>query len=128
VAEGEAGRGNLQRLAPLRARRGVAVRRLLLLPDWRQRRVHGRLREPWTDAILAIADHAPARAADIFHKIGSLPNEARARLDAARQLVAQGRRSEAEAQLEQRLVFWRQVGATAYVSECEALLARAESA
>jgi hypothetical protein len=41
VAQGEAGRRDLQRMAPLRARGGAAVRRLLLLPDRRQRRLHG---------------------------------------------------------------------------------------
>jgi hypothetical protein len=87
-----------------------------------------RTRSRWTDAIRAIADDDPLQAASIFAEIGSLPNEARARLDAARQLIALGRRSEGQDQAEQSLQFWRSVGATAYIAECEVLLARAESA
>jgi class 3 adenylate cyclase len=82
----------------------------------------------WTDAVRAVAAGDPLQAAGIFEDIGSLPNAARARLDAARQLFAQGRRGEGEAQAEQSLHFWRQVGASAYIDQCEALLARTASA
>ena len=37
--------------------------------------------------------------------------------------MAQGRRAEADEQLQQALAFYRSVGATRYVRECEALLA-----
>jgi hypothetical protein len=37
--------------------------------------------------------------------------------------VAEGRRAEADAQLEQALAFYRSVGATRYIREAEALLA-----
>ena len=60
---------------------------------------------------------------DTFSTIGSKPYEALARLEAARQLVAEGRRAEADVQLEQALGFWRSVGASRYVREGEALRA-----
>jgi hypothetical protein len=46
-----------------------------------------------------------------------------ARLQAAKALVQAGRRVEANAQLDQALAFYREVGATRYVSEAKALLA-----
>ena len=49
--------------------------------------------------------------------------EAYARLRAAENLVREGRRAEADAELERSLAFWRTAGATAYVREGEALLA-----
>jgi len=55
--------------------------------------------------------------------IGSRPGEAYARLRAARELVEQGKRAEADAELNRALAFWREVGATRYVREGEALLA-----
>jgi hypothetical protein len=45
------------------------------------------------------------------------------RLCAAEQLVAEGRRAEADEQLAQALAFYRSVGATRHVREAEALLA-----
>ena len=51
------------------------------------------------------------------------PGEAYARLRVARQLVEEGRRAEADVQLQRSLAFWREVGATRYVREGEALLA-----
>lgn len=49
--------------------------------------------------------------------------QAEARLLAARQLMTQGRRTEADAQLERALVFFRSVRATPYVQAAESLLA-----
>jgi class 3 adenylate cyclase/tetratricopeptide (TPR) repeat protein len=77
----------------------------------------------WLDAANALADHEAARAADIYAEIGSAPDEAEARLWAARSLVAAGRRPEANDQLERALGFWRSVGAGRYVREGERLLA-----
>jgi hypothetical protein len=57
--------------------------------------------------------------------MGSLPDEAHARLWAAKVLVAAGRRAEADQQLAQALAFFRAVGADQYVREGEALLAAA---
>jgi thioredoxin-like negative regulator of GroEL len=63
------------------------------------------------------------RGAEIFAEIGHLPNEAYTRLRAAKQLVAEGRRTEADEQLRTALAFFRSVGATRYVREGEELLA-----
>ena len=52
-------------------------------------------------------------------------DEAYARLKAADKLLAEGRRTEADAQLERALFLYRSVGATHYVREGEALLAAA---
>jgi thioredoxin-like negative regulator of GroEL len=62
-------------------------------------------------------------AAEILHRTGAKPEEAEARLRAAEQLVAKGSAAEADEQLQQALKFYRSVGATYYVRECEARLA-----
>jgi hypothetical protein len=59
----------------------------------------------------------------VFAQIGSLPDEASARLHAGAQLLAHGRVPEAVAQLERANEFFRSAGATAYGRECDALLA-----
>ena len=75
----------------------------------------------------ARADRLPARrglrAADVLEEIGYRPGEAYARLRAAKQLVEEGRRAEADVELQHSLAFWREVDATRYVREGEALLA-----
>jgi tetratricopeptide (TPR) repeat protein len=78
---------------------------------------------PWFEAAAAYLSGDFARAADVYAGIGSLPDEAYARLRAAEALVREGRRAEADAQLERSLAFWRTAGATGYVREGEALLA-----
>jgi hypothetical protein len=78
---------------------------------------------PWTETVRAYARGDFAAAAEILHRTGSRPEEAEARLRAAEQLVAEGRRAQADEQLQQALEFYRSVGATHYVRECEALLA-----
>jgi tetratricopeptide (TPR) repeat protein len=80
---------------------------------------------PWRKAAVAALSADPRAAAEIYRNMGAGPEEARARLQAAEQLVREGRRAEADAELEQALAFWRSVGATAYVREGEALLAEA---
>jgi class 3 adenylate cyclase/tetratricopeptide (TPR) repeat protein len=62
-------------------------------------------------------------AAAIYVRIGSRVDEAYARLRAAKTLLADGRRIEANEELEQALGFYRSVGATRYIREGEALLA-----
>ena len=62
------------------------------------------------------------RAADVYQKIGSLTDEAEARLRAGRSLLDAGRRSEAESELKQALDFYRPVGASRFVRDAEALL------
>jgi len=78
---------------------------------------------PWTEEVRAYAQGDYAGAIEILRQTGSKPEEAEARLRAAEQLVGEGRRAEADEQLQRALGFYRSVGATAYVGECEALLA-----
>ena len=78
---------------------------------------------PWFDAAVACVQGEPERAASILESIGARSYEARLRLLAAEALVAAGRRAEADAQLGRALAFYREVGATRYVREGEALLA-----
>ncbi len=61
-------------------------------------------------------------AAGVLGGIGSKPEEAEARLHAAGQLLAAGRRSDGEAQLQDASAFYRSVGAKGYLGACEALL------
>jgi class 3 adenylate cyclase/tetratricopeptide (TPR) repeat protein len=82
-------------------------------------------RSLWSEAALAILDGELERAADLFSRIGALPDEAYSRLRAAERHAAAGRRAEADEQLHRALVFWRSVGATRYIREGEALLAAA---
>jgi class 3 adenylate cyclase/tetratricopeptide (TPR) repeat protein len=79
----------------------------------------------WRQATDALLSGDPLRAAEIYSEIGSRPDEAYARLRAAERLLREGRRAEADVELQQALAFWRSVGATAYVRESEALLAEA---
>jgi class 3 adenylate cyclase/tetratricopeptide (TPR) repeat protein len=80
---------------------------------------------PWVDAALAYVRGDFVEAADRYREIGSVVDEAQARLRAADQLVSQGRRAEADVQLQKALAFWRSVGATPYVRVGEALAASA---
>ena len=77
----------------------------------------------WLDAARTYASGAFEEAADVYAEIGSVPDEAFARLRAAEALVAAGRRPEADAQLQRALTFYRSVGATAYIREAESLFA-----
>ena len=78
---------------------------------------------PWAEAGIAICTGDFRRAADVLAEIGYRPGEAYARLRAAKELVGQGKRAEADAELTPALAFWREVGATRYVRDGEALLA-----
>jgi hypothetical protein len=78
---------------------------------------------PWLEAATAYLEDDFPGAAEIYGEIGSLPDEGFARLRAAEAFLDDGRRAEADAQLEPALAFWRSVGATAHVREGEALLA-----
>jgi class 3 adenylate cyclase/tetratricopeptide (TPR) repeat protein len=77
--------------------------------DWVERIPYPSL---WTEAALNILDGALDRAADLFVRIGSLPDEAYARLCAGD-----------PKSLERALAFYRAVGATSYVREAEEALA-----
>ncbi len=82
-----------------------------------------RHKAPWAHAGAAFARGEPAKAAEICAEIGAVTQEAYARLAAARMLVDEGRRAEADEQLHRALAFYRSVGATRYVLEGESLLA-----
>jgi class 3 adenylate cyclase len=77
---------------------------------------------PWTAAVHAYVAGDLLAAAEILTRAGSKPDAAEARLLAAEHLVAEGRQAEADEPLRQALEFYRSVGATHYVRECEALL------
>jgi DNA-binding SARP family transcriptional activator/class 3 adenylate cyclase len=78
---------------------------------------------PWLRAATALATGEFVQAADLYAEIGSRPDEAYTRLRAAQQLVAGEQQIEASEQLEQALVFYREVRASAYLRQAEALLA-----
>jgi class 3 adenylate cyclase/tetratricopeptide (TPR) repeat protein len=80
---------------------------------------------PWVAAARAVATWEFEQAAALYAEIGSLPDEALARLCNARRLVAAGRRDKANAELHRAFVFHRRVRAERYVQEGEALLAAA---
>jgi class 3 adenylate cyclase/tetratricopeptide (TPR) repeat protein len=75
----------------------------------------------WIDAARATVAGDHLAAADIYRTIGSLPDEAVARLQAA----ASGNGDAAETQLARALGFFRSVGASARLAEAEALLSSA---
>jgi class 3 adenylate cyclase/tetratricopeptide (TPR) repeat protein len=77
---------------------------------------------PWLEAARAVAGGEPEQAAEIYAEIGAKPDEALARLRAARTLAAEGRGSEAEAQLTKALAFYRAVGASRAVEAGERIL------
>jgi tetratricopeptide (TPR) repeat protein len=82
-------------------------------------------RGPWIEAATARALGDLETPVAIFARIGARPLEAAARRRAAEALFAEGRRAEADEQLEPALDFWRSVGATAYLHDGEALQAAA---
>ena len=81
------------------------------------------LEASWLLAARAIATGDFVRAAEIFADLGATALEMFNRLCAAEAFVADGRRAEADDQLQGALAFYRSVGATRYVREGEALLA-----
>jgi class 3 adenylate cyclase/tetratricopeptide (TPR) repeat protein len=78
----------------------------------------------WHDAAGKIASGDAASAAEVYAEIGSVPDEAHARLRAADDLVRRGRRAEADAQLSLALPVFAQLGATAWQAEADSLLAK----
>ena len=75
----------------------------------------------WKDAAEAVLRRDFSAAAELYHEIGDRPDEARARVRDAEGLVAEGRRAQADEQLQKALVFYRTVGATRYIRRAEAL-------
>ena len=78
---------------------------------------------PWVLAAQAVVTGDFARAAAVLAEIGSRPGEAYTRLRAADELAGTGRTVEAEAHLGPALDFYREVGATHFVRQGEALRA-----
>jgi hypothetical protein len=74
---------------------------------------------PWLAAARAFVAGEPLRSAGVYAAIGSRPDEAEARLAAARGLAAAGRASEAEAQLAAARAFYASVGAAGFLAESE---------
>jgi class 3 adenylate cyclase/tetratricopeptide (TPR) repeat protein len=77
----------------------------------------------WVDAAKLYVQGEFEAAADLYAEIDTLPYEAFARLQAAKARAGEGKRAEADAQLQQALAFYRSVGATRYIAEGEAFLA-----
>jgi hypothetical protein len=75
------------------------------------------------DAAWSLVEGEPAEAADTLFETGHLDDEAAARLRAAEKLLEEGRRAEADVQLEKALAFYRSVDATRYLAKAESLLA-----
>ena len=84
--------------------------------------VDGEPRNAWSEVALAIVRGDLARAADLLEPTGARTFEAAVRVRAAIMQAAEGRRAGTEVQLSRALAFYREVGASAYVREAEALL------
>ena len=76
----------------------------------------------WAEAALAYASRDVRRAADICGSIGAVSDEAHDRLRLGEELIAQGRRREADIELQRALSFYRSVRATRYIREGESML------
>jgi hypothetical protein len=71
------------------------------------------------------AEEMDPEAANLLDEIGDLPLAAYVRLQAAERFASEGRKREAQRQIERGLAFYRAVGATRYLRQGEALLAAA---
>jgi class 3 adenylate cyclase len=91
-------------------------------PELRQVLDRATPRTRWYEAATAYLDGDFVAAADVYADIGSRPDEAAARLAAAKQSKANGDGG-TNGQLERALVFFRAVGARAYLREAEMLTA-----
>lgn len=70
---------------------------------------------------MASLDRDFSRAADLWSESGSQTMSACVRELAAEELIAAGRQTEAEVEIEQGLEFYREVGAEFYINRLEAL-------
>jgi class 3 adenylate cyclase/tetratricopeptide (TPR) repeat protein len=75
---------------------------------------------PWLEAARALAGGDPLRAAAVYAAVGSRPDEADARLAAARRLAADGHVEAASAELAAARAFWTEVGAAGFLAETAA--------
>jgi hypothetical protein len=76
----------------------------------------------WLEVATVYAAGDTSAAAETLAAMGARPFEAYVRLREAEELVALGRRSEADQELHRALEFWQAVGASSYVLRGEALL------
>ncbi len=83
------------------------------------------MKTKWTEAASAVLRGEIVQAAELLDEIGDAELESLARLRAARRLVAEGRRAEADEQLQRSLAFWRSVRATRYIEQADELLGEA---
>ena len=81
----------------------------------------GALPSRWLDAARAFAGGDPGRAAKLYAEIGSRPDEATARLAAARRLLPT-RPAEGRVELERAITFFREAGASASLEQAKELL------
>jgi tetratricopeptide (TPR) repeat protein len=81
------------------------------------------MNELWRSLADAVLQGRLVEVADRLSVLGLKPDEAHARMGAARELVARGSRAAADDQLRRALAFYRSIGATRYIREGEALLA-----
>ena len=79
---------------------------------------------PGDRAMVAVLDRDFGEASQLYAEAGILLFEAEARLRAAEQLFAAGRRVEGEIELERALWFYRSVDATLFIQRGEQLLAK----
>jgi hypothetical protein len=77
----------------------------------------------WQEVATKVLSGELVAAANLYAEIGSVPDEAYARLRAADDLVREGRRAEADAQLQLALPVFARLKASAWQAEAEALLA-----
>jgi tetratricopeptide (TPR) repeat protein len=75
----------------------------------------------WYDAARAVIDGDLVRAADTYAAIGSRPDEAVARLEAAKHSSVSGDGTHRDGELARALAFFRSVGAHTYLREAELL-------
>jgi tetratricopeptide (TPR) repeat protein len=83
----------------------------------------GVLPSRWLEAAQAFVIDERGLAADLYAAIGSRPDEAYARLKAARQHMAANRAVEANTELAVAFTFYREVRASAHLAEAKQLLA-----
>ncbi len=77
----------------------------------------------WIKAARQWASDDLAGAGNTFEEIGSVPDEAYARMREAERLLDRGRRAEARVPLSRALELYRSTGATAFIRETERMLA-----
>jgi class 3 adenylate cyclase/tetratricopeptide (TPR) repeat protein len=101
----------------------VAAMRVGLADEWREFMARNAPIKRQRATMLLLTGHV-VEAADLWAEISPY-DEAVARLHAARELTAAGRRAEADVQLQRGLAFYRAVGATRVIQDAEELLAAA---